>query len=194
MVGGWSLHWLSTFEGGQPIALEGTTAGSACIELTAAGLGCGALNVPGQSVKRGLHFDSSGQISLFANAAAALTQPCVIGPTGQPVAGTPAGCVPLTGLAALGGIPTLEGPSFNRLDFSVFKNIPISERFRMEFRAEFFNIANHPNFNAPGFGGDGVVALPNSLNYTSPSFGEIGSTRDGSYDSREIQFALKLYF
>jgi len=66
--------------------------------------------------------------------------------------------------------------------------------FRMEFRSEFFNIANHPNFSAPGFGGNGVVALPNSLNYTAPNFGEIGSTRDGSYDSREIQFALKLYF
>jgi hypothetical protein len=194
VVGGWSLHWISTFEGGQPISLAGTTAGSGCIELTAAGLGCGALSVPGQSVKRGLHFDSNGQISLFSNAAAAFTQPCVIGPTGQPVAGTPAGCAPLTGLAALGGNPDLEGPSFNRFDFSVFKNIPISERFRMEFRSEFFNIANHPNFNAPGFGGNGVVALPSSLNYTSPNFGEIGSTRDGSYDSREIQFALKLYF
>lgn len=187
VVGGWSLHWLSTFEGGQPITIG-------CLTSTAAGLGCGALQVPGQHVKVGLHTDSNGQLSLFSNGAAALTQPCVINSSGQPDPTTPSGCVPLSGLAALGGIPQYEGPGFDRLDLSAFKNFRLSERVRMEFRAEFFNITNHPNFSAPGFGGNGVVAIPNSLNYTSSAFGEIGSTRDGSYDSREIQFALKLYF
>ena len=42
-----------------------------------------------------------------------------------------------------------KGPEYRRWDFSTFKNIPITERFMIQFRAEFFNIVNHPNFNAP---------------------------------------------
>src|SRR5436189_225464 len=75
-----------------------------------------------------------------------------------------------------------------------FKYFLLTERFTAQFRAEFFNILNHPNFNAPGFGGNGVVSVPNSLNFTNSNFGEIGSTRDAPYDPRQIQFALKLYF
>lgn len=80
------------------------------------------------------------------------------------------------------------------MDFSVFRNFQITERFRVEFRSEFFNILNHPNFNAPNFGGNGVTAVSGSGNYTNASFGEIGSTRDAPYDPRQIQFALKLYY
>jgi hypothetical protein len=57
-----------------------------------------------------------------------------------------------------------------------------------------FNIFNHPNFNQPNFGGNGVVAISGSGNYTNSAFGQIGSTRDAPYDSRQIQLALKLYF
>jgi hypothetical protein len=84
------------------------------------------------------------------------------------------------------------------LDFSLFKDIPLTERFRLQFRTEIFNIFNHPNFNAPGFGGNGVVAISGSTDYTNTSaktaFGELGSTRDAPYDPRQIQFALKLYY
>ena len=44
------------------------------------------------------------------------------------------------------------------------------------------------------FGGNGVVAISNSTNFTNTNFGEIGSTRDAPYDPRQIQFALKLYY
>jgi len=64
----------------------------------------------------------------------------------------------------------------------------------MQFRAEFFNILNHPNFNAPGFGGNGVVSVSGAGNFTSSNFGEVGSTRDAPYDPRQIQLALKLRF
>ena len=109
----------------------------------------------------------------------------------------------MTGFAALGGGPSqVAGPSFKRLDFSTFKDFQLNERFKLQFRAEFFNILNHPNFNAPGFGGNGVNSVPGSLNFTpnsdgtfgSHTFGRIGSTRDNPFDPRQIQFALKLYF
>lgn len=48
---------------------------------------------------------------------------------------------------------TLIGPDVTALDFSIFKNnrIPgISENFNIQFRAETFNILNHPNFASPG--------------------------------------------
>ena len=82
---------------------------------------------------------------------------------------------------------------------STFKDFQLSERFRLQFRAEFFNILNHPNFNAPGFGGNGVVSVPGALNFTQgtgagSTFGGIGSTRDAPNDPRQIQFALKLYY
>jgi hypothetical protein len=110
------------------------------------------------------------------------------------IAPTP-GCIAATGSAVLGFRPgTTVGPGFHRFDFSAFKAMTLSERFTLQFRSEFFNIFNHPNFNAPNFGGNGVVAISNSGNFTSTNFGEIGSTRDAPYDPRQIQFALKLLF
>jgi hypothetical protein len=93
-----------------------------------------------------------------------------------------------------GGQAQIAGPTFKRVDFSTFKDMQLSERFRLQFRAEFFNLFNHPNFNAPNFGGNGVVAISGSGDFTSKNFGEIGSTRDAPYDPRQIQFALKLYY
>jgi len=190
VLGGWSVNAIATLEGGQPVTLycpTGTTAGTNCFDL----------NVPGQSQKLGLHTDSNGKLSWFGNPAA-FTQPCQLGGSPgatSPIPDSPAGCVPLNGFGALGGGPsTTVSPGFRRLDFSLFKDFRLSERFTMQFRSEFFNILNHPNFNAPNFGGNGVVAVSNSGNYTNPNFGEIGSTRDAPYDPRQIQFALKLYY
>src|SRR5580692_529837 len=186
LVGGWSINWSSTFQGGQPISIG-------CPSGTASSLGCGALYT-GQPLDLGLHNDANGLLSWFGNPAA-FTQPCVLGAGGVPEPNTPAGCVPLTGAAALGGVTQVPGPGFHRLDFSAFKDIPIRERLQVQFRAEIFNILNHPNFNAPGFGGNGVQSISGSTNYVNSStFGEIGSTRDDPYDPRQIQFALKLVF
>ena len=120
---------------------------------------------PDSSQKLGLHTDANGKLSWFGNQAA-FTQPCVLGGTTTPTVTTfptasPTDCVPLNGTDALGGGPsTTRGPGFHRLDFSAFKDFPLTERFLLQFRAEFFNIFNHPNFNAPGFGGNGVVCRP----------------------------------
>jgi hypothetical protein len=188
-VGGWNVVWSTTLQGGQPIAIG-------CPSGTASNLGCGALYT-GQPLDLGIFSKvdpSTGKkvVAYFGNPAA-FVQPCVLGASG-PIANQPTGCTPLTGAAALGGVTRVPGPGFHRLDFSVFKNLALTERFKLQFRTEIFNIFNHPNFNAPGFGGNGVVAISGSGNYNSSTFGEIGSTRDAPYDPRQIQFALKLYY
>ncbi|MGD0788457.1 MAG: carboxypeptidase regulatory-like domain-containing protein [Terracidiphilus sp.] len=182
VFGGWAVNWIATLQGGQPLNIG-------CVNGTASGLGCNAVKVAGQSQKLGLHKDSNGVLSWFGNPAA-FSQPCEVGNPG-----VPAGCVTATGSAVLGDEPgQTVTPGFHRLDFSTFKAIQMNDRFLLQFRAEFFNILNHPNFNAPGFGGNGVVSIGGSTNYTSNTFGEIGSTRDNPNDPREIQFALKLYY
>jgi len=186
VIGGWSVNWSMTLQGGQPIGLQCPSTN------TAAGLGCGDLRVAGQPLDLGLHTDSNGKLNWYGNPKA-FAQPCILGPGGTPTT-SPAGCVPLTGAAALGGLTQVPGPGFHRADFSVFKNFALKERVTMQFRTEFFNVLNHPNFNAPNFGGNGVVAVSGAGNFTSSNFGEIGSTRDAPYDPRQIQLALKLLF
>ncbi len=194
VIGGWSVNWIATLQGGQPITLGCPTGDSSGNNATTSGTRCNDIQVPGQSQKLGLHTDSNGVLNWFGNPKA-FNQPCQLGADGNPVPESPAGCALLLGSSVLGAGPsTTTGPGFHRLDFSAFKGFQISDRFSMQFRAEFFNILNHPNFNAPNFGGNGVTAIGNSGNFTSSTFGEIGSTRDAPYDPRQIQFALKLYY
>jgi len=149
-----------------------------CAIATTSGFGCNALKVPGQNPYAGKH-----NAQQWLNAAAYATPP-VATTIGQ------------TDYSPLGGGPgQFRGPGFKRLDFSLFKQFELTERFLLEFRSEFFNLANHPNFSLPGFSAVGVSAAPGALNYNNPTnFGTITSTRDGQNDQREIQFAVKLYY
>ena len=75
----------------------------------------------------------------------------------------------------------IEGPGFANVDFSLYKNIALTERFGAQLRFEFFNLFNRVNFNNPGVSFD-----PSNLS----SFGVIGSTQD----ARQIQIAVKIHF
>jgi hypothetical protein len=72
----------------------------------------------------------------------------------------------------------IEGPGIDNVDLALLKNGPITERIKYQFRAEFFNILNHPSFNSI----DTTV--------TDSTFGQV----NGAADPREIQLALKLIF
>jgi hypothetical protein len=193
VLGGWATNWIVTAQGGQPLNFG-------CPSGTTQGTGCNDVLVSGQSPKLGIKSKVIGGAPrpFWINNPAAFNQPCKLSDVSGVIAPDPtsiAGCIPLNGAAALGSKPgQTVGPGFHRFDFSVFKKFPITERISTEFRAEFFNILNHPNFNAPNFGGNGVVAIGGSGDYTNSHFGEVGSTRDNPYDPRQIQFALKLYY
>jgi len=100
-------------------------------------------------------------------------------------------------LAPLGGTNgQVFGPGFHRLDFSLFKDFQTSDKTHMEFRAEVFNLTNHPNFSTPlgPTGGTAVVSAPGALDFENVNFGRITATRDTPNDPRIIQFALKFYW
>jgi hypothetical protein len=178
VVGGWQMVWNATIEGGQPITI-GCPYGT-----NDSGFGCDAM-LTGQAPHGSL-----GAPDGFLNPNA-FTQPCPAPGFNQPSRCVPSG----TSFGLLGGgDATTSGPGIGRLDFSLFKNFRLSDRSRLEFRGEFFNVLNHPTFNAPGFGGNGVVSVSGATDYFSTNFGKIGSTRFPFQDPRQIQFALKLYF
>lgn len=77
-----------------------------------------------------------------------------------------------------------RGPGLVTVDLSLFKSISISDRTRLQFRAECFNLLNHANFGTPNaiaFSGGGI----------NPSAGLITNTVT---TSRQLQFGLKLMF
>src|SRR6266404_4536409 len=105
----------------------------------------------------------------------------------------PAGMTFCQNLVGTAGRNSLYGPGLKTVDFSMFKNthLPkISETFNVQFRAEFFNILNHPNLAAPNFLNDSnnnSIFNPNGS--VLGNGGVIGST---STSSRQIQLGLKL--
>ena len=87
-----------------------------------------------------------------------------------------------------GGINIIDGPGTKQIDLSLFKNFQISEKVRLQFRTEFFNAFNTPQFNNPNGARVRVGTGP---------FGRI--TRAGSEPTlqrtqRQVQMALKLFF
>jgi hypothetical protein len=78
----------------------------------------------------------------------------------------------------------LSGPRFVNTDFSVIKHFALREGLRVDFRAEFFNLLNHPQFGAPGGNGSGA-------DFNSPIFAVVNYTVN---NPRLVQFGLKLAF
>lgn len=91
------------------------------------------------------------------------------------------------------GRDVLTGPFFWDIDFSAIKNTKLSERFTLQFRAEFFNILNHADWGQPipsnftqGFTATGQQAI--SINPAAPTITTLAN------NMRQIQFALRLIF
>ncbi len=91
---------------------------------------------------------------------------------------TSAFAFPPPGTFGNAGRNIIAGPGFQNFNISLVKDTALSERFKVQFRAEAFNLFNHPNFNLP----DNFLG--------SPTFGRISSARD----PRHVQFGLKLLF
>jgi hypothetical protein len=77
------------------------------------------------------------------------------------------------------GRNSLRGPDFFDVDASVFRNLNLTERYRLQLRAEAFNVENRANFQNP-----------NATVSSGVTFGRITAAND----PRVLQFALKLVF
>ena len=81
-------------------------------------------------------------------------------------------------------IGNLRGPHLVDFDFVLQKNFNVTEKQQVQFRAEFFNLFNHPNFGLPG-GGSGQIPV---------DFPGAAAITNTATDNRQIEFALKYTF
>ena len=82
----------------------------------------------------------------------------------------------------------LRGPTLTNLDIALAKTTALTERYKLEFRAEFFNALNHPEFAQP-------TVADGATNVDSPNFGQITTTGTFRGATPRIgQFALRLTF
>ena len=186
----WGLDDRFTARTGFPITLNGPLfTDPATGSLLHAGLNL----VPGQSV----YIHGSECVAVYAS-------PCPGGRAINPAAfAPPAGCTPFmcNGQVGAGDAPRnfVRGFGAWQMDLALRREFPIYERLKLQFRAEAFNIFNHPNFGTT------------NANYCSPAsagpactFGRVTATLASSLGGlnslyqmggpRSMQFALKLMF
>ena len=145
--------------------------------------------------------NDSSQTAEFADRAEVISNPFVGVPASNRAASTyywfnPAAFVsPALGTYGNLGRNTFYGPSTHQIDFSMFKNINITERFTLQLRAEIFNIFNSVNY---GNSYQGVMGT----NLQGSNLGQIYATYDVGYGApgigpgapRNIQLAAKIIF
>jgi hypothetical protein len=137
---GWGVDSTVTLQSGQPFNFNY----NAESDFSGSGEGFDRPDVVGPIVYH--RNDPNNYINLTAFAV-----PCQITPglTSATAKGTDADCVPGTRHFGNLGRDALVGGTFKQWDLAFYKNTPINERVDVQFRAEFFNILNHPNFANP---------------------------------------------
>jgi hypothetical protein len=165
-IGGWSISGIETWRTGLAFTVNNTSIATFDTVSLAADTGMLFTGTSSQ-VRSNIHVEqtpSGPQVQFFANPANAS-----------------AAFSPVSGLAS-GNRDTLHGPHFSNLDVAVSKNFPLgNERYRLQFRAEAYNVLNHANFGIPDTGA------------IDANFGQIIGLA-GIEPSRVMQFALRFDF
>jgi hypothetical protein len=164
---GWQFNGIATFQGGQPFTIYSGSDSS----LQGNGLDRPDLIAPIHYLK-----PRNTQNSFDPSTANCLGSPAQgyfwFDPSSFDCQNVPA--------FSFGSLPrnALRGPGIDNFDLSLVKKTYLAENKSLEFRAEFFNAFNHPQFLNPEYNGG------------SSTFGQISQDRN----PRIIQFGLKLYF
>jgi len=197
VFGGWGVSGITTIQDGEPFTVTDTNGGQ--IYFGAGGLafctGCnvraelavpntGACNVAGVCQSLGVGTSGSNYARVISgltghggwiNGAAYTNTPCIGGTVPGDCAGSGGG----TGFGD-SGVGAIMGPGQHNWDISLLKNTKVTEGTSLQFRAEFYNVWNHPQFNPP------------AQNFGSPA--TLGVISSSSVPPRVVQFALKFLF
>lgn len=176
LVGGWSLNTITTWASGLPFSP--TYASTECSHDRDTGP-CrpnlvGAVSITGD---RNNYFTTTGGKSLTVGPNNGSTPGGTIGPWQRPAVGS----------FGTAGFDTLRGPSFFDTDLVLEKNLPLTERYSLQFRADFLNVFNRVNLGNP----TGCVdcATPGGM-----QTGAIITTLAPNASQRQIEFALRFLF
>jgi hypothetical protein len=172
VLGGWQISGITQFQTGTPCSVAGAN------DYAGVGLdsnfGCGV---------NGQYWVVNGNPSIVGNFASSSTDPNQWFAT-KNSDGTPIFTQPPAGTFNTQRVRNMiYQPGFQNWNMGLFKAIPVNERFRFQFRAEAFNVWNHPNWG--GASGGGV-----DFNPTSSTFGKV--TNKGS--ERNLQLSLRAEF
>ncbi len=164
LLGGWMFNGIATYNSGLPFTATTSSYDPA---------GLGILNVNPAGRPNNLcdpNQGGAGTLQSFFNTSCFALNPAQVDVNGVRI------LVPnVVGNTARGNI---TGPSTIRFDLTAVKNLRFGERFRLQLRAEGFNIFNNVNFRAL------------STNVTAANFGAVTTVRD----SRTMQFGAKINF
>ncbi|HET9994125.1 MAG TPA: TonB-dependent receptor [Candidatus Acidoferrum sp.] len=169
VLGGWATSGIVRYRTGFPFS---THTGTFPINFTQDAPA--VFNGDRHAVRTGIHTDpATGAIQFFADQTAAL------GAFSFPFGGD------------TGTRNPIHGPGFATVDFAVFKNfnMPWSERQKLQFRWEAFNLFNHTNFAVPG--DPNLLTNSNNILNSPNSFGVITQTASSP---RQMQFSLRYDF
>lgn len=165
-IGGWQANGILTLRTGQPLTLAGASCHgvwSRCLPDYVSGYTGNGNSAPSGGRTANQWFDTSVYAVAYSNQAAGIA-------TGGDV-----------------GLQTITGPPTKTMDFSMFKEFNLTERFHLQFRAEAINLGNFTVLSAPDLSlGDSKSIGGNG------NFGVITSSVQGT--ERHIQFSLRLRF
>jgi hypothetical protein len=186
IVGGWTLTGIFNYQSGEPYSVQSGA-------LTAANTHVSRADIIGPKPKTGLFSipNSIGPV-VFNSSGFDEATGCVETGGGSKF------CIPAPGKNGNQGRNIFDGPSYWNFDFGALKNFTITERIRLQFRAEMFNAFNHVNFENPRNATEGSPTITSSVfgrtcctSASTPSTASIISIGEAP---RVIQFALKLTF
>ena len=167
LIGGWSVNTTTNFSSGLPFTPSISTCkpssdSGPCRPDLVGSVSDGTRS--GDPNAAGYWFQTTGGVAIGSTGAKA-------GPWAQP------------GLDKFGnvGFNTFRGPKFFNIDAALFKNFDITEKTKLQFQFQAFNVLNHVNLNLPNT----CVDCGNAASITDISFGS---------QMRRLQFALKLNF
>jgi hypothetical protein len=103
--------------------------------------------------------------------------------------------LPVAGTYGNAGINSLRGPGYWSDDLSLFRDIPLTEKYKLQFRLESFDVFNHANLGNPNSSFAGTKTVDGVTTYNN-GFDTITSTvsTSGPGANRLVQLALKLLF